>query len=300
MKTKIVLIILLISSLSWAYQIQDRLENADSLLIGKPFQLQVDIFSAQQDSIYIPPIDTLDIFVLAQEPTINEKIVKDSLKTSLSLTFQPFDVGEYTLPSIEFFVKSAADLHSLSTQSYQLQVYSTVADSVVTISEIADPTAVYLGLWDYLLIIFSLAALAAIIYYLIKFLKKPSHSEPIAVPQDNRPPYIIALQELEALKSKNYLRQGDFLSYYFRLSFILRLFIELHYQIRALEMTTSEVRDNLTACDHREKSQILDFLRKCDMIKFAKFTPGLQQAEQAIAWLENYLQSFKPEEEPNA
>ena len=112
MKIKLTFIILLLSTLAWAVTIQSNLQNADSLLIGSPFQLNVDIFSTQQDSIYVPPIDTLNIFVLAEEPKIREKLLRDSLKTSISFTFQPFDVGEFTLPSLEFFVKSKGEINS--------------------------------------------------------------------------------------------------------------------------------------------------------------------------------------------
>ncbi|MFO7897334.1 MAG: hypothetical protein R6U84_10405 [Candidatus Cloacimonadales bacterium] len=300
MKIKLALIILLFSSLSWASTLQSNLQNADSLFIGTPFQLQVDIFSAAEDSIYVQPIDTLDIFVLAGKPQHRQKIQKDSLHTTFSFTFQPFDVGTFTLPGIDFFVNSADTMITHTTPAYDLQIYSTVADTVNTISDIAAPAKIYLGFWDYLIILAGITLIILIIYYLRKYLKKPAAPEPEAIIKDTRPAYIIALEALRALQKEDFLRRGDYLSYYFRLSFILRLFIELHYQIRALEMTTSEVRDNLTAIDPREKSQILDFMRKCDMIKFAKFTPELKQAEQALDWLENYLQSFQPQEENHA
>ena len=71
------------------------------------------------------------------------------------------------------------------------------------------------------------------------------------------------------------------------------MFIELHYKINSVELTTSEIRENLILNDHSEKSEILKFLRQADMIKFAKAIPTNSESEKAINWLENYLKSFE-------
>ncbi len=82
------------------------------------------------------------------------------------------------------------------------------------------------------------------------------------------------------------------------------MFIELHYKTNSVELTTSEIRENLILNDHSEKSEILKFLGQADMIKFAKAIPTNSESEKAVNWLENYLRSFeelkKTEETDNA
>ncbi|MBT5420007.1 MAG: hypothetical protein HOK80_03875, partial [Candidatus Cloacimonetes bacterium] len=109
---------------------------------------------------------------------------------------------------------------------------------------------------------------------------------------DDRPAYIIALELLNNLKKDDLIVKGDYLNFYFRISLILRLFIELHYEINSVEMTTSEIRANLILEDHSEKSKILKFLANADMIKFAKAIPAISDSEKTLFWLEDYLKSF--------
>ena len=286
---------------SFAAELDSHLENADSLRIGTPFHLVVDINSALHDSLYIPPIDTLDIFVLAGRPKISEQSINaDSLLTSINFTFQPFDVGDFILPEIDFMLRSDGELSSLTTPEYNLKIYSTVPDSVKVISDIASPKSIYLGFWDYLAIFLALGIIALIIYYLSKLFRKREIEEIEARFVDTRPAYEICLEQVEKLKKADYLRHGDFLSYYFRLSYILRLFMELQFRMRALEMTSAEIRTNLTKIDPNEKSLILNFLLDCDKIKFAKFHPNLKAADIAIDELENYLSTYKNQEDNDA
>ena len=121
-KKNIILISILLLAItnSFAADIKSHLENADSLFIGTPFQLVVDINSAMNDSLFVPPIDTLDIFILAKEPVLNEVDLDDNTKkTSISFTFQPFDVGEFTLPAIDFMIRSNGELSSLKSDEYK-------------------------------------------------------------------------------------------------------------------------------------------------------------------------------------
>lgn len=300
MKKVIIIFILLISTLGFSVEIKSRLENADSLLIGTPFNLVIDFFTSAEDSIFIPPIDTLDIFILAKEPTVDEALIEDILQTSVNLIFQPFDVGTYELPEIEFIVKSQSGMVRLHSEKYNLTIHPSVPDSTSAITDIAKPLSVLLGFWDYLLILVLVAIPVMIIYYLVKYLKRSKSEVAEEIICDTRAAYIIALEQVNKLKDKDYLRKGDFLSYYFRLSYILRLFVELEYKIKAVEMTTSEIRANLQITEHKEKSEILKFLTNCDLIKFAKFLPKLDEADNHLIWLEKYLNSFQIKEDTDA
>ena len=300
MKHYFLTILIIISAVCSAANISSKLDVADSLFIGTPFHLQVDITTAKIDSVYIPPVDTLDIFILSATPNITETVLSDGLLTSIDYTFQPFDVGEFTLPTIEFMVKSEGKLQTLKSDEFKININSIVSDSTNTIMDISKPLSVFLGFFDYLLILLLIALPILLIIYLRKLFKNRKNVFEEVVIKDIRPAYIICLEQIAKLKEQNLLSHGDFLSYYFRLSYILRLFIKLHYKINAVEMTTSEVRANLKVSNHHEKSEILKFLSNCDMIKFAKFIPSSEAAELAIEWLETYLQSFEPKEENNA
>ncbi|MBC8385950.1 MAG: hypothetical protein H8E57_10585 [Candidatus Cloacimonetes bacterium] len=282
-----------ISSIFFSQEIDYKINKPSKLYVGTPFHLLVDLTTDPADSIFSPQIDTLDIFILKGEIQQSEEIIEDKKLTKLDLTFQPFDVGEFTFPELEFAVKSGNDMTILKTSEFILNIQSVISDTTKVIKDIAKPLNVNLGFFDYLLPIVILTGIIFLIIYLRKFLKKKSEipEEPKMI--DSRPAFEIALEFLKKLKKDKLLQKGDFLNFHFRLSFILRLFIELFYKINAVEMTTSEIRQNLVLKDFNEKNRILEFLTFADKIKFAKFIPVMKDSEDALNWLEKYLRSFE-------
>ncbi len=294
----LITLLLLIPIMGFAQQIEHRLEKPPKLYVGTPFHILIDITTNKADSIFAPEIDTLDIFILKNIRS-EDNIDKDKKVTRLDLTFQPFDTGEFTFPPLEFAVKSVDSLVVLHTSEFQLNIETVLTDSSQIIHDIADPLKVNLGFWDYFFPLIGFILLFIIIKMLLKLLRKKPVEDLSTRIIDKRPPYLIALGLLNNLKKENLLRKGDFLNFHFRLSFILRLFIELNYHINAVEMTTSEIRSYLQI-DFKEKSKILDFLIFADKIKFAKFIPDIKESKKELIWLEKYLKSFEPKEEQDA
>ena len=290
--------LLLIPIIMFAQQIEHRLEKPPKLYVGTPFHVLIDITTNQSDSIFAPEIDTLDIFILKKIHS-EDKIEEDKKITRIDLSFQPFDTGEFTCPPLEFAIKTSDSLFVLHTSEFQLNIETVLIDSSQTVRDIADPLKVNLGFWDYFFPLITIILLVFIIRMLLKLLRKKPVEDISTRIIDDRPPYLIALELLHNLKKEKLIKRGDFLNLHFRLSFILRLFIELNYHINAVEMTTSEIRSYLQI-DLKEKSKILDFLIFADKIKFAKFIPELKDSEKELKWLEKYLRSFKPEEEQDA
>jgi hypothetical protein len=301
-KNKVILIIIFLLSIpiiGFSQQIEHRLEKPPKLYVGTPFHVLIDITTNIADSIFAPEIDTLDIFILKNIHSV-DKIDNDKKVTRLDLTFQPFDTGEFTFPPLEFAVKTADSLIVLHTSEFQLNIETVLTDSSQIIHDIADPLKVNLGFWDYFFPLVAIILLVFIIKMLLKLLRKKPVEDLSTRIIDERPPYLIALELLNNLKKENLLQKGGFLNFHFRLSFILRLFIELNYHINAVEMTTNEIRQNLILQDHKEKNQVLEFLIFADKIKFAKFIPEIKDSEKELRWLEKYLESFKKEEEQDA
>ncbi|MDA3813628.1 MAG: hypothetical protein PF570_05170 [Candidatus Cloacimonetes bacterium] len=287
-----VLTALMIPLFLFSQELNYKLEKPQKLFVGTPFKLHINISSAVSDSIFSTQKDTLDIFILKNIESFEE--INDEIKTTLiDLTYQPFDTGEFTFPELEFAVKTADSLIILKTKEFILNIESVITDSTESIKDISAPLAVNLKFLDYFIPLLMIILIIFAIKYLIKLLKrtKKDFSEPEII--DDRPAYIIALELLNILKKDDLLNRGDFLNFYFRISLILRLFIELHYKINSVEMTTSEIRANLILDDTSEKSEILTFLSKADMIKFAKAVPEKSDSEAALTWLDNYLRSFE-------
>ena len=292
MKKSFFIFLILIPILSFSQSLDYKLDKPNNLFIGTPFHILVEITSNPEDTLFAPEIDTLDVFIL-KNVIYDETISDDKKATNLDFTFQAFDTGEFTFPELEFAIKSNDSLSFLRTSEFVLNVKSVLSDTTQTIKDIAKPVPVNLGLFDFFIPIIIILILIVIIIYIRKILRKKPKPETEQEYLDPRPAYIIALEMLNNLKKRELLIIGEFLIFYFHLSYILRFFIERYYQINAVEMTTSEIREKLQIEDFKEKSKILDFLRFADKVKFAKFIPTLKESGNSFDFLENYLKSFE-------
>lgn len=99
-----------------------------------------------------------------------------------------------------------------------------------------------------------------------------------------RPAHEIAYEQLEALQRANLVTAGKIKEYYFRLSEIVRYYIQNRFQIYAPEMTTEEfldvvARTRVLADEHAEI--VRRFLQHCDLVKFAKYNPEAYEIQEA-------------------
>lgn len=99
------------------------------------------------------------------------------------------------------------------------------------------------------------------------------------------PPHQIALAELEQLAAEQLIEANRFHEFYYRLSDIVRQYIERQFGLMAPERTTEEFlrdakRDARLSGAHRDL--LADFLRSADMVKFARISPDPKQASAAL------------------
>lgn len=292
-KTTLLLILLLLAVLLSGQVLDQKIEKPSNLFVGTPFSIYVEITSAPADSIFAPQLDSIDVFFPLGEPQQQEIIENGVKKNVIKMTFQAFDTGDYTFPALEFLVKSDSRDTVLSTRDFVVIINSVLPDSANAIKDIAHPLSLKLGFWDYFIPVIGLILVIFIILLLKKFLTKPAKPEEIPKFTDNRPIWQIALEMLRELFNKNLLDKGEYLEFYFQLSIILRYFIERYYKINALEMTTSEIRYFLKLEDPREKNEILHLLMESDKVKFARYIPERDKAEELATWLEAYLEAFR-------
>jgi hypothetical protein len=115
---------------------------------------------------------------------------------------------------------------------------------------------------------------------------------------DTRPAHVIALEKLEQLDREHLPEQGLAKAYYFRLSEIVRDYLERRYRFGALEMTSDEIRTHLAAAEVAARGvshgaaeaavtaegrrAVEAFLDETDLVKFADFAPTESAAETVM------------------
>lgn len=239
--------LLLILSMSLTAAVLQSLEQPDTLLLGSKIYLTL---SAEVDLETVIVPDTLSSFSIVKV----EKLSIQDKPVSLKLTLLALDTGEQTFPALQ--VKATqAQADSLFSRAFRLHIRESRNPKDSTLVDIAGSQKLRgeLPWWAYYLIggLLVLSIIGLILYLLLRRKKaKPMVSEEEQELQDLRTAWQKALEAMQALKVQtpaNLSPQGTqstYLLFHFRLSEIIKLFLEEELGFKANEMTTREIRQH--------------------------------------------------------
>lgn len=129
-------------------------------------------------------------------------------------------------------------------------------------------------LWFWVILFALLMGLAIGLYYFIKNRKTPVEKpkpEPLLSPRE------VALRDLDEFDQLGILEKRQYRKYYFRLSEIVRLFLQDEIHLPTVDATTEEIRPHLTSCAllmDSEKNFVGRILVEMDLVKFARVVPS--------------------------
>lgn len=105
------------------------------------------------------------------------------------------------------------------------------------------------------------------------------------------PAHEVALTALKALKAGDTLTTGDFRSFYFEASEIIRTYLQRRYQVNALDLTTYELMRALegVVAPGMDRDGLKRWLSHADFVKFAKFKPSPEQALSMVDFFEKLI-----------
>ena len=266
-------------------ELSQELQGADSLKVGTPFLFKITADFAIK-GISLP--DTLDDFAILESKR-DEKNPRCWI-----IKIVPLNTGALSFPRIEIQPVDSS-VTSIYTDGFRVYVLSVLAEGDTLLRDIK-PLQKYplqLPFWIYLLLL--LLALSAGIYLWWKQPEKPKRKY-IAQPEIKEPvlpAWEKALKALDELLTEDLLDKGETVLYHFRLSNILRAFLEETYNFPALEMTGREIAVSLNRRNIPQAQEIRKFITYCDLVKFAKREPAAVEIEENTLWLRNYLISFR-------
>lgn len=145
--------------------------------------------------------------------------------------------------------------------------------------------------WFWVLLLLLLIALSVCIYYFLKRRSAPKEklkTEPLLSPRD------VALRDLEDLDHSGILERGQYRKYYFRLSEIVRLFLQDEIHLPAVDTTTEEIRpylDQTFLLSDEDKKLMFQVLVDMDLVKFARFVPSALEVKELRARIRNFIQT---------
>ena len=114
-------------------------------------------------------------------------------------------------------------------------------------------------------------------------------------------PHLWANRELDRLAADGLVARGQIQPFFFRLSDIVRQYIERRFSIMAAEQTTEEflreARRN-PSLDQQQQRSLGEFLRGADMVKFAKYQPDPSDCDAAMASARQFVYQTAQQQEP--
>lgn len=286
MKKAILAVFFVALSLSIHAQVTQHLTGVDSLKIGSMFQLNIQTDFPLQE-VLIP--DTLSAFRV-----LEKKIRKDGSGSVAELSIIPLRTGTLSFPKLE--LKSSRIIGSgSSTDAFRVFVLRSRAEADTLLRDIK-PLRSYpaqLPFWLYPAVLLVIVVLAIMLIILAFKQKAPQRQAilPKPVPTKVIAPHQKALDALEELWQSG-LMYRNYLEYHFMLSMILREYLEASLGFGAIQMTTAEIAESLLVLKPQFGKEYINILQYCDMVKFAKVQPDLEDITLQTEKLRSILKSI--------
>lgn len=274
----------LLSGLGISQTLGSKLDKK-TLALGEAGVFRINISDLQGKDVVSAPKNELLPFHFEE---IKDSISKQPDFYERVIEFAVFEEGKFTIPALDF--KIGGEL--FRTIPYEIEVINT-AQKDDEINDIMKNKEVKLDVQDYwqmykwyILGVLILLALIFIIYYIVKYGKKRKNSPQVMTNQ--------TLKDLENLRKKKYIEEGNYRSFYVELLDISRTFMTKQYQIPADVLLTDDLIDvmklnNAISPDNEKKLEEI-FLRG-DLVKFAKTFPDQEMMTQDFEHLKKFVKN---------
>ena len=279
------------------------------ILMGKQTALKLDIVQDRgvQGAFINNNGDTLtrevEVIRALKPDTTDLGSNREEIKRELII--QSFDSGLYTIPPFVY----VAGNDTFTSNALALKVMPVAVDSMATIHDYAGVAKPNTRIWDYLpdfiveywWIFLIVLLLAAALFVWLRYIKGKK-AIPLVPKKKPVPPYEVAMQALNRLKSEKLCENGHEKEYYTRLTEILRIYLDKRFGINAMEMTSTQIMQQLRSNDDTKTSApvMKQILEMADFVKFAKVRPLPDDNQKAFTNAVTFVENTRPVEQPAA
>lgn len=274
----IFLLLFAISSIAQPVRVEANLDT-NNILIGDQLHFNLKVFQPKETEVSYPDIkESLSSEVEILEQLKSDTIFSDDeIQVNRRYRITSFDSGRVNIPALAVYYQHDGKTDSAKTEPLSLNVRTVQIDSTETFFDIKGPLKAPLS-WKevlpYILGILGLALIAFLVWYFIK--KYKSRKAEYVPEKPKEPAHVIALRELDKLKTEKLWQNDKVKLYYTRLADILRTYLWHRYDIKTLERTTDEILNSLKNTgfsDDEMFNKLEQILKTADLVKFAKMHP---------------------------
>lgn len=290
--------------------------DSTAMIMGSKTALRVEFVGEFGDDAhtYINQEEWKDVEI--NESDSSEMNILGNNRKELRAMFlvQAFDSGLFTLPPV--YLISGKDTIASNTSVLKVDPIALDTANVIfndgqpvdiKVHDITDVVDAEHKLFDIIpdwvtitwpWILLAIALLALIIFVYLKWLR---HGKlPLVPVKKPVPPYVLAIEKLNALQQKKLWQQGAEKEYYTQLTDILRGYLYGRFGINAMEMTTPQILAKISDTDEAKEfaSFVHSVLKEADFVKFAKAKPAAPENELAFRNVREFVELTKPIEKP--
>jgi hypothetical protein len=258
--------------------------------IGDKIKLGIRVKFTGDISIQFPEFNQqLGVFTVKEtnvaEGTKSEEGGYSTVERSYVLS--SYEIGSQTIPPLKIKYKGKQGDGEVVTNEIPVDIKGVLKEGEISgdIKDILSPVDVPISfkrLIPWVCAGFGVFSLSGIIYWLIR--KRKRGQERQGQKFTKRAPHEVAYELLERLSKEDLIAKGLIKEYYYRITDILRHYIEGRFGLLAPERTTEEFLIEMAHANTLEnihKLLIQDFLERCDMVKYAKYGPSKMEIEEA-------------------
>lgn len=264
------------------------------ITIGEKIRYSVMVTYRDDLTIVLPDfVNALGGFTVKNFGQVEPKRAgKGYVRQSVWYELDTYLVGSYIIPAVTVRAQSGdGEKFEAMTPEMFIEVKSVVAndDTMQDIRDIHLPILLAMNtkkvLWVSGIIVLVLTFGYGIYWW---FRVRPrTRAEVIIVPHER------AYKELERIYALHLIENGKIKEYYFLLSACLRVYIEEQFSLRIREQTTEEFLDDVVkrhgVLTSTQKQFVADFLCACDFVKFAKYTPEINEITAAYTAVKSFI-----------
>ncbi|MCR4319248.1 MAG: hypothetical protein NUV74_02795 [Candidatus Brocadiaceae bacterium] len=210
-----------------------------------------------------------------------------------------YEIGRQMIPSLKIKYKSIQGDGDVATNEVIIDIKGVIKEGELSgdIKDIHPPVDVPTSIKRLILwISVGLGALllSGVIYGLVYKFRKLSKIQ--GQQFIRRTPHEIAYELLERLSKEDLIAKGLVREYYYRITNILRHYIEARFGLLAPERTTEEFLTEMAhtnQLDATHKILIREFLERCDMVKYAKYGPSNVEIKETYDAAKRFIDETK-------
>ncbi|MEM6289978.1 MAG: hypothetical protein AAGA54_01895 [Myxococcota bacterium] len=227
-----------------------------------------------------------------------------SLRKTFTLSLQHFSVGEATVPAFDLTtVDAQGAVQTVRVPPHAFTVEALLANEADPVRRGEDPpvsveypndtaeTAIYATLGG--------AFLGLLLWGIVRRVMRKPAVVPAPPPI---PPHELAMSALEELEQGELMRQDDLVPFYLELTEIAKGYLEGRFGVPSLDRTTEEIRRDLLrqkeAIAPLSADEVIAFLQRCDLVKFARMAPQADEASGALTEVRSMVEQTLPTARP--